>query len=152
MDDNQLYLSGIKTTSKDGGSFIIVASYNREYDVLEKYRDRWQIENLFKAFRSSRFNLEDTHLTDTGRLSKMIGVICVAFIGAYRACIFRHENEKPIRLLKNGRRAKSIFKYGLKRLSNILSSLIHVADKKVNKIINKDLNFGYVLRSIELTF
>jgi len=104
---------------------------------LEKYRERWQIETMFKAFKSSGFNLEETHLTDTGRLSKMIGVICVAFIWAYRAGIFRHENEKHIRVLKNGRRAKSIFKYGLEKLSNILSSLIHVADIEINKIIDK---------------
>ena len=89
IDGNQLYLSGIKTVSKDGVAFVIIASYNREYDVLEKYRERWQIETMFKAFKSSGFNLEDTHLTDTGRLSKMIGVICVAFIWAYRAGIFQ---------------------------------------------------------------
>jgi len=137
IDGNELYLSGIKTVSKDGVAFVIIASYNREYDVLEKYRNRWQIETMFKAFKSSGFNLEDTHLTDTGRLSKMIGVICVAFIWAYRAGIFRHENEKPIRVLNNGRRAKSIFKYGLERLSNILLSLIYLADKEINKIIDK---------------
>jgi len=137
IDGNELYLSGIKTISKDGVAFVIIASYNREYDVLEKYRERWQIETMFKAFKSSGFNLEDTHLTDTNRLSKLIGVICVAFIWAYRAGIFRHENEKPIRILKNGRRAKSIFKYGLEKLANILSSLIHVADKEINISINK---------------
>ena len=137
IDDNELYLSGIKTISKDGVAFVIIASYNREYDVLEKYRDRWQIETMFKTFKSSGFNLEDTHLTDTGRLSKLIGVVCVAFIWAYRAGIFRHENDKPIRVLKNGRRAKSIFKYGLEKLSNILSSLIHLADKEINKTIDK---------------
>ena len=137
IDGNELYLSGIKTISKDGVAFVIIASYNREYDVLEKYRDRWQIETMFKAFKSSGFNLEDTHLNDNDRLSKMIGVISVAFIWAYRAGIFRHENEKPIRILKNGRRAKSIFKYGLERLSNILLSLIHLADIEINKIIDK---------------
>ena len=139
IEDNELYLSGVKTISRDGVAFVIIASYNREYDVLEKYRERWQIETMFKAFKSSGFNLEDTHLTDTARLSKMIGVICMAFIWAYRAGIFRHENEKPIRVLNNGRRAKSIFKYGLEKLSNILLSLIHVPDIEINKIIGKYL-------------
>jgi len=40
IDNIELYLSGIKTISKDGVAFVIIASYNREYDVLEKYRDR----------------------------------------------------------------------------------------------------------------
>ena len=49
IDGNELYLSGIKTISKEGVAFVIIASYNREYDVLEKYRERWQIETMFYA-------------------------------------------------------------------------------------------------------
>jgi len=92
---------------------------------------------MFKAIKTSGFNLEDTHLTDIDRLSKLIGVICVAFFWAYRAGIFRHENGKPIRVLKHEHRAKSFFKYGLERLSNILLSLIYLADKEINTIIGK---------------
>ena len=137
IDSNRLYLSGIKNISKDGITFIIIASYNREHDALVQYRDRWQIETMFKAMKSSGFNMEDTHLTDINRLSKMIGVICIAFIWAYRAGIFRHENEKPIRILNNGRKAKSFFKYGLEKLANILLSLAYIADGEINKTIDK---------------
>ena len=103
IGSNHLYLSGIKTISKDGIKFVIIASYNREHNALIKYKEQWQIETIFKAMESSGFNMEDTHLTDINRLSKMIGVICIAFIWAYQAGIFRHENEKPIRDRKSTR-------------------------------------------------
>ena len=60
----------------------------------------------------------------------------MVFIWAYRAGIFRHENEKTIRILKNERRAKSIFKYGLEKLSNILFFLVYMVDIEINKTDN----------------
>jgi len=33
---------------------------------------RWQIETLFKAFKSSGFNIESTHVTDQKKLEKLL--------------------------------------------------------------------------------
>jgi len=49
-----VYLSGMKTVGKNGKlEFVIVASYCFSYDALENYKDRWQIETLFKALKTS---------------------------------------------------------------------------------------------------
>jgi hypothetical protein len=40
---------------------------------------------MFRAMKTSGFNLEDTHLTDLERISKLIALIAVAFVWVYRA-------------------------------------------------------------------
>lgn len=46
--------------------------------------------------KSSRFNLEDTHLTGMNRISTLIGVITLAFVWAYPEGIDKHEKIKAI--------------------------------------------------------
>ncbi|WP_152541922.1 hypothetical protein [Saccharicrinis fermentans] len=48
--------------------------------------------------KSSGFNLEDTHLTDLERISKLLAALAIAFVWAYLAGIDKHENIKPIRI------------------------------------------------------
>ena len=136
INSNMVYLSGLKTVSDKGISFVIVASYNRDSDALLKYKDRWQIETMFKAMKSSGYNIEDTHLTDTVRLSKLIAIISIAFIWADRTGIHVNEKVKPIRILNNGRRAKSIFKYGLEKLMHILLVVVYSTDNPEYKNID----------------
>jgi hypothetical protein len=68
---------------------------------------------MFKGLKSAGFNLEETHLTDLTRISKLISVISVAFIWAYRVGIYRNEKITPIKIKNHGRKAYSFFKYGL---------------------------------------
>ena len=115
-----VYLSGLKFVNDKGKfEFLIVASYtqNDNQTALVKYKLRWQIETMFKALKSSGFNLEDTHLTDYQRLNKLLLIVAIAFIWAYKVGIYRHNNLKSIPIKKHGRRAKSIFAYGLEVLA-----------------------------------
>jgi len=70
--------------------------------------------------KTSGFNTEDTHLTDLERLEKLFALVINAFTWAYLTGIFLHENVKPIRLLNNGRKTKSLFKYGLNHIEEVL--------------------------------
>ena len=88
-----VYLSGIKTINRDCGiEFVIIAIYSYNPQTLYAYKDRWQIETMFKALKSSGFNLEDSHLTDLARISKLLCLLCIAFIWVYFTGIHRHEN------------------------------------------------------------
>ena len=58
IDSNMVYLSGLKTVTDKGASFVIIASYNRETDKLIKYKGRWQIETMLKAMKTSGYNIE----------------------------------------------------------------------------------------------
>lgn len=75
---------------------------------------------VFKGMKSSGFNIENTHLTDMERIEKLFTIVMVAFAWAYVIGVFANENIKPVRILKNGKRAKSLFKYGLEFIANIL--------------------------------
>ncbi|KAA6336121.1 hypothetical protein EZS27_015697, partial [termite gut metagenome] len=62
----------------------------------------------------------DTHLTNIDRIDKLFALVIVAFTWAYIVGIYVHENVKQIETKKHGRKAKSLFKYGLGIIANIL--------------------------------
>ena len=120
--NNQLcYLSASKIKNKEGKpEFQIVISFCKPEIAQKTYKERWQIETAFRAMKTSGFNLEDTHLTDIERIEKLVSLVTIAFCWAYLVGIYLHENHKPIRMLNNGKKAKSFFKYGLTFIAEIL--------------------------------
>ncbi len=115
------YLSGCKTINRDGKQeFLIVVSFNRPEESLTYYRERWQIETLFRGLKTSGFNIEDTHVTDLKRLEKLFSLTMIAFAWCYKIGDYLDEKVKAIEIKKHGRRAVSVFKYGLDFLANYL--------------------------------
>ena len=43
---------------------------------------------MFKALKSSGFNLEDTHLKDADRIAKLVSMVFIAFIWCYKVGIY----------------------------------------------------------------
>lgn len=116
------YLSASKVKNKLGiPELQIIVSFNKPEQAQSIYKDRWQIETAFKALKSSGFNMEDTHLTDVDRFRKLFALVLVAFVWAYKVGIAM-DNLIPIKIKKHGRKSKSLFKYGLTYLANILFS------------------------------
>ena len=99
----------------------IIVSFNKPDRAQALYKERWQIESAFKALKTSGFNIEDTHLTDIERVSKLLSLVLIAFAWVYRVGIYL-DTLKPIKIKKHGRRAKSLFKYGLTYIANLLFS------------------------------
>ncbi|GAJ45709.1 hypothetical protein HE1_00018 [Holospora elegans E1] len=48
--------------------------------VLNK--QRWDIERLFRTMKTQGVNLENTHMKDLGRLSKLMTIVAVAILYA----------------------------------------------------------------------
>lgn len=118
---NWVYLSGIKYVNQKGNiEYLIVASYDQSTFALEFYKQRWQIETMFKAFKTAGFNLESTHLTDYDRLDKLLMLVALAFVWAYKVGIYQHNNIKKLKIKKHGRLEKSFFAYGLELLAQAL--------------------------------
>lgn len=116
------YLSASKVLNKNGvPEFQIIVSYSKPEDANSLYRERWQVESAFKSLKTSGFNIEDTHLTDLVRISKLFALVLVAFAWVYKAGIYL-DSLIPIKIKKHGRRAKSLFKYGLNYIANMLFS------------------------------
>jgi len=70
--------------------------------------------------KSSGFNIEDTHLRDRERIARLFAMVYIAIVWAYLVGEHKDINVKQIRILKHGRRAKSLVKYGLEEISNVL--------------------------------
>jgi len=116
------YLSASKVLNKKGvPEFQIIVSYSKPEDASSLYKDRRQVETSFKALKSSGFNIEDTHLTDLNRIHKLFALVLVAFAWVYQAGIYL-DSLIPIKIKSHGRRAKSLFKYGLNYIANMLFS------------------------------
>jgi len=114
------YLSGSKVKNKKGiPELQIIVSFNKPDEAQSLYKERWQIETAFKAMKTSGFNIEDTHLTDLERVKKLFSLVLVAFVWAYKAGIYL-DSIRPIKIKAHGRKAYSLFKYGLNYLANIL--------------------------------
>jgi hypothetical protein len=131
------YLSASKVKDKNGKPELqIIISFNRPEHALEAYKERWQIETAFRGMKSSGFNIEDTHLTDLDRIEKLFSIVMVAFAWAYVVGVFANEHIKHIRILNNGKRAKSLFKYGLEIIAAVLLNpcLTRIIHLKIWKI------------------
>ena len=125
MHGEYCYLSGTKSIKEGKVDFCIIVSFNKPDEALEYYAKRWQIETLFRALKTSGFNLEDTHVTHPERLEKLIMLVMIAFVWCYKIGDFIDAQIKAIRIKKHGRRAISVFRYGLDYLSKCLLSGIN---------------------------
>jgi Transposase DDE domain len=95
---------------QDGELLIIVTQRDVE-TAIRDYGKRWSIETLFGIFKSRGFNLEDTHLTEMERLSKLVALLTLAMCWALRMGDWLTQ-EKAIPIKKHGRKAKSVFRVG----------------------------------------
>lgn len=115
------YLSGSKVKDKEGRPELqILVSYCSAEEALDMYRQRWQIETMFKGLKSSGFNIEDSHVRIQERMANLFSIIMIAYVWCYLVGIYIHENIKAIKVLKHGRKAKSLFKYGLEYIAQCL--------------------------------
>jgi Transposase DDE domain len=122
---HQVYIGALRLQDN---SLLTVISPSYTRTLIDDYAQRWGIETLFGIFKSRGFNLEDTHLNDSERLSRLFALLTIALCWAYRTGQWLSKL-KPISLKKHGRKAKSIFRYGFDYLRHILLNLEqHQAD------------------------
>ena len=106
----------------DDPFLILVTSNVDPAEATEFYRQRWDIETLFAALKSRGFDLEETHVTEPGKVENLVGLLALAFgwtrlVGEERAA-----REGPPTTKSHGRKERSLFRYGLDRLQNIFST------------------------------
>jgi Transposase DDE domain. len=131
------YLSASKVKDKQGKPELqIIISFNLPQYSQKTYKKRWQIETCFKGLKSSGFNIENTHLTDLERIEKLFTIVMLAFAWAYIVGLFVNNNIKPIRILKHGRRAKSLIKYGLDFIARILLNTLAIDEINIFKFLS----------------
>ena len=126
------------------GELVVVIHSASIKNPLEIYKKRWEIETMFKAFKSSGFNMEATHITDPDRLNTLFSVMAIAFCITYKAGIITAETEK-IPIKSHGRKARSVIRTGLDTIQNLLANL-SVKYNQFKFILAKILPVEYVPR------
>jgi hypothetical protein len=131
------YLSASKVKDKTGQPELqIIIAFNRPQNAQLFYKERWQIETCFRGMKSSGFNIENTHLTDLERIEKLFTIVMLAFAWAYVVGVHVNEYVKPIRILKHGRKAKSLLKYGLEVIATMLLNPLALMNIDVFKFLS----------------
>jgi Transposase DDE domain len=113
--DIPLYFSGMRL---ENGDYLIIVSLRYSPTPIADYGKRWEIETLFGCLKSRGFRLEETHLTKSDRLKKLIALLAIAFCWAHIIGEWLAEL-KPINIKKHGRLAKSIFRLGFDKLRRL---------------------------------
>lgn len=115
LDDIKVYIHGFRIRNDKGKlEYLIVASQTKSVDVIEIYRDRWYIENMFKDMKSNGLNITDTHVTNLDRLECLLGLIVLAHAWIIRIGQYvRKTNPKLLKKAKHKRNRKSVFRAGL---------------------------------------
>lgn len=110
---------GIVACRNDQGDLVIIATNDNPERAMERYRKRWAIETLFGCLKTRGFNFENTHMVHLNRIEKLLALLAIAFTLCHIAGIWQNEL-KPIELKKHTRKAKSLFRYGMDYLRQIL--------------------------------
>ena len=118
---HKLSIVGVKLLD----DYLIIATNAKAEEALEGYKKRWEIETLFKSFKRTGFNFEDTHLTKGERIEKLFALVAIAFCWAHLVGEWLNEI-KPLKVKKHKRLQQSIFRYGLDYIRSIL---LNIQDK-----------------------
>lgn len=118
----EVFLQCVKYKKAGKTEYLIVASRERNKDAIEEYKVRWQIETMLGCLKSRGFNFEETHLTMPARIAKLLMLLglglCLAMLmGAVQV---ERLKRRKLKLKKNKRLAKSLFRIGLDALQNVL--------------------------------
>ena len=87
-----------------------------DFDIQKTMGDR----NGLQSHEIFRLQHRGTHMRDMGRIAGLVAMVCMALVWAYLIGGHKDINIKPIRILKHGRKAKSLVKYGLEEISTLL--------------------------------
>jgi len=115
------YITGLRNKK---GDWVIVAHSEKLENPCEIYRERWQIETMFRAMKTGGFNLEDTHVTAPDRLECLIGIVSIAYAICYKAGEFVVLKTPP-KPKKHGFWPKSIVRYGIDAIFQAIAQIYY---------------------------
>jgi hypothetical protein len=110
-------IAGVK---RENDELVIVISSEASTRILAEYAVRWQIETLFGCLKTRGFCLEESHLQDGERVSRLLAILSLAFCWSLLSGKFI-SGRKPLRLKKHKRLEKSVFRAGFDYLRRLFS-------------------------------
>jgi len=131
-----LNMAGKKLTDKN--DYMIIVTDGNAKNNLRAYRRRWKIETMFSSLKTRGFNLESTHMSCPYKLRMLVGLLAIAFLFCLTIGIEKNK-EKPIAIKTHGRRAMSLFRYGLDSIRKLVcdaNAFCRQTYWQIQKIIN----------------
>ena len=119
---------------RDTKESVIVISSEKSGKILLEYKRRWAIETLFQNLKSRGFELEETHLTQAGKIDKLFGVLALAAAWAVKTGELESA-ENPIEIKNTGRPQKSLFRLGCEIIQEILFEIKSYSKVNVFEIL-----------------
>jgi hypothetical protein len=107
---------------KADGDNVLIISSESSGNILLEYGERWKIETLFGMLKTRGFRLEDTHLTEIERISKLLSLLTIAVSWAMLAGELEVQ-ATPLKTKKHGNLEKSLFRLGFETLRNCFCQL-----------------------------
>ena len=96
--DTTVYLGGIKA-SKSNEPLTVVSNRVMNKNTILTYKKRWEIETMFGALKSKGFNFEESKISESKKIEKLMAFLSIAFIWTIMVGNYRQEI-KPIALKK----------------------------------------------------
>jgi hypothetical protein len=82
MYGTTVYFAGTK--AKRGDLVVVISNQNwKAKRILDQYRKRWSIEEMFKKLKTSGFNWENTHMKLSSRLLTLLIILSIASVLLY---------------------------------------------------------------------
>lgn len=113
---------------KEDGDNVLVISSEQSGKILLEYGERWKIETLFGVLKTRGFRLEDTHLTEPERVSKLLSLLTIAVSWAMLAGELEVQ-ANPLKVKKHGNLEKSIFRLGFETYGIAFAKSRQTSDK-----------------------
>jgi len=107
---------------KADGDSVLIISNEQSGRILLEYGERWKIETLFGILKTRGFRLEDTHITEIERISKLLSLLTIAVSWAMLAGELESQAQ-PLKTKKHGKLEKSVFRLGFETLRNCFCQL-----------------------------
>lgn len=128
MYEHSVYFAG--TPSKTGELVIVMSNQDlKAKQILDKYRDRWSIEELFRKLKTSGFHWENTHMKKSERLVSLLIILGFGLLIAY--LMGQNDNIPWKKTL--GCPLYSIFKQGM---INFQFLLAHSLNQAIQTVLN----------------
>jgi len=86
------------------GEYLIIISEREAESAIADYARRWEVETLFGCLKTRGFCLEQTHVTDSERLKKLLALLALAFCWAHVVGEWLSA-QQPLKIKKHGRKA-----------------------------------------------
>lgn len=128
----EVYISWMKIEWE----YLIVISDIYTPKAVELYAQRREIETMFWCYKTTGFNLEDTHITDQKKLKTLVWIVWIAFVWSYIIWIRYNQIEK-IRVMNHWYKHISFFKHWLELLRDICINWF--TQNKVKKLCLEDI-------------